>query len=78
MAYKSEGECPIAVSNFIKRQSEKLGVSLNTMIKKYSTEAEVPIKTIENWIWPKKPSTLKIEGDDKPLKKITKSETKIS
>lgn len=61
MARRTEGECPIATSIFIKKQAEQRGVSLNEVIKQYSEETGTPVRTVERWVWP---ATVKNEGKE--------------
>jgi hypothetical protein len=79
MAHKTEGQCPLATAIFIRKQAEKLGVSLERMIENYAVEAETPRETIRHWVWPRKrtvknDSTPKVKKLDDAVGVIQKDE----
>jgi len=78
MAHKTEdGTCPIATNIFIRKQAEKRKISIRKMIEDYSKEAEIPIGTLNDWIWPKEKTAMETHSTSKPTKSHTKPEVKI-
>jgi hypothetical protein len=75
MAYKNQGTCPIATAIFITKQAEKHGVSINKAIEGYAAEADIPVKTLEGWVWPK--STKSRAAKDKEKRKAAKATLNI-
>ena len=68
MAYKTEGQCPIATDIFIRKRAKRLGVSLEKMIEDYAVEADTPKETVRHWVWPRKRT---VKNDSKPkMKKL--------
>lgn len=76
MAHKTEGECPIAVSIFIRKQAEKYNMPITKAIKDYSNDSGTPEATVSNWVYPRK-GKVDSNATDKPPKKQTKPEAKI-
>lgn len=58
MAHKTEGDCPIATSIFIRKEAKRRGISINKMVDHYSQEAEIPKGTLDRWVYPRKKSNV--------------------
>ena len=82
MAHKTEGgDCPLTVNAIIRKRAKDENISLSKMITKTSEEINIPEKTIEKWVWPKKKdaheSAPKNGGASNALRKHTKPQVKI-
>jgi len=66
---------PIATAIFIKKQAEKQQIPIREAIAQYSQEAVIPIKTLEDWVWPS--STKKRAAKDKEKRREAKSTLNI-
>jgi hypothetical protein len=77
---KHEGACPIATAKFIRSQAEKLKVSVNKFIGEYAKEAEIPVGTLKNWVWPEHVERKKAKARERAAgsKNATTTPTEVS
>ena len=72
--HSEDRDCPISTNIFLRKQSERRGVSLTQCIREYSEETGAPIKTVEKWVWSSSPKNGGAHGNTPDSQGSTENE----